>query len=309
MIVDFTNEFFTLIAPVALDETFRRVYEEGNHQASKAPGEGFVSIRTLEGRTVEDRREPTLLAILEEIDRVTRLDGYSYRDIAVIYRSNRDGSQIAEYLSAHGIPVQSSESLLIDSSRAVRVLVAALRTLAFPDDLQARATLANYLEEKGAFSAQDPDAEKSRIITSPAAAFFEALEKSSAGKFFHREAQQLPLYECVEYLASGLSLWGQGQDAYLTAFLDLAGQFVRDISASPVALLEEWDTRRATASIPSGEAGNAVSLMTIHKAKGLEFPVTIVPFASWSISDREEVWIDIPEEEKACRWPWCPFRV
>lgn len=298
VIVDFTNEFFTLIAPVALDETFRRVYEEGNHQASKAPGEGFVSIRTLEGRTVEDRREPTLLAILEEIDRVTRLDGYSYRDIAVIYRSNRDGSQIAEYLSAHGIPVQSSESLLIDSSRAVRVLVAALRTLAFPDDLQARATLANYLEEKGAFSAQDPDAEKSRIITSPAAAFFEALEKFSAGKFFHREAQQLPLYECVEYLASGLSLWGQGQDAYLTAFLDLAGQFVRDISASPVALLEEWDTRRATASIPSGEAGNAVSLMTIHKAKGLEFPVTIVPFASWSISDREEVWIDIPEEEK-----------
>lgn len=37
VIVDFTNEFFTLIAPVALDETFRRVYEEGNHQASKAP--------------------------------------------------------------------------------------------------------------------------------------------------------------------------------------------------------------------------------------------------------------------------------
>ena len=78
----------------------------------------------------------------------------------MFYRSNRDGSQIAEYLSAHGIPVQSSESLLIDSSRAVRVLVAALRTLAFPDDLQARATLANYLEEKGAFSAQDPDAKK-----------------------------------------------------------------------------------------------------------------------------------------------------
>ena len=119
----------------------------------------------------------------------------------------------------------------------------------------------------------------------------------SAGKFCRDEVLKLPLYESVEYIADAFSLWTRGQDAYLTAFLDIVADFVKDESASVVAFLEHWETKKSTASIPASDTGNAVTLMTIHKAKGLEFPVVVVPFAGWKVSDREDIWTDVPQED------------
>lgn len=297
VIVDFTNEFFKSVAGLAGNSDYRQMYKEGNEQKSIKPGEGFVSIRDIPGQTTEERLEPTLQAVLEEIHRVLD-DGYTYRDIAVVYRSNRESSQIAEYLTHHGIPTRSSESLLIASSRAVRVLAAMLRVSVFPDDLQARATIADFMQDSGAFARQDPDAEKHACITARASVFFQRMESFSQGRFVAAQALRMPLYETLEYLAAAFSLWGCGQDAYVTAFLDLAADFVKNVSASAVAFLEHWEVKKASAGIPAGEESAAVLLLTIHKSKGLEYPVTIVPFVCWKISDREEIWIDIPQQEE-----------
>ena len=297
VIVDFTNAFFHSVAPLAGNSDYRQMYEKGNNQESCKPGQGFVSIRDIPGKTVEERLEPTLQAILEEVCRV-REDGYTYRDIAVIYRSNREGSQIAEYLTRHGIPTRSSESLLIASSQAVRVLAAMLRVSVFPDDLQARATIADFMQDSGAFDGEDPDAEKYACITARASVFFTRMESFSRGRFVAARAFRMPLYETLEYLATAFSLWGCGQDAYVTAFLDMVADFVKNVSASPVAFLEHWDAKKSSAGIPAGQTSAAVLLLTIHKAKGLEYPVTIVPFANWKISDREEIWIDIPQQDE-----------
>ena len=152
------------------------------------------------------------------------------------------------------------------------------------------------MEQRGAFAA-DPDREKYACITGRSGAFFDRLEAFSSGRFDRKEAEGLPLYEVLEYMAAAFSLWGCGQDAYIAAFLDMAADFVKNNTASCVAFLEHWNVKKAVAGIPGGEKNSAVTLMTIHKSKGLEAPVVIVPFANWKIKESEEVWVDIEQPD------------
>jgi superfamily I DNA/RNA helicase len=62
-------------------------------------------------------------------------------------------------------------------------------------------------------------------------------------------------------------------------FLDIVLE--RDIrnQAENISFLNFWDKNAEKFSIPSPEGTDAVRIMTIHKSKGLEFPVVIFPFA------------------------------
>ena len=46
-----------------------------------------------------------------------------------------------------------------------------------------------------------------------------------------------------------------------------------------------WNAKSDKLSIPSSKQNEAVQIMTIHKAKGLEFPIVLVPFANNQIGD------------------------
>ena len=52
-----------------------------------------------------------------------------------------------------------------------------------------------------------------------------------------------------------------------------------------------WETVQKKVSVGEGATHNAVSIQTIHKAKGLEYPVVIIPFANWEVAPRGELWL------------------
>jgi superfamily I DNA/RNA helicase len=58
-----------------------------------------------------------------------RNKGFRFSDIAVLVRNNRDGSDIADYLSKNNIPVMSSDSIMLNSSDKVRLIIYTLRCL------------------------------------------------------------------------------------------------------------------------------------------------------------------------------------
>jgi ATP-dependent exoDNAse (exonuclease V) beta subunit len=62
--------------------------------------------------------------------------------------------------------------------------------------------------------------------------------------------------------------------------------------------LEFWDKNASKFSIPSPEGTNAVRIMTIHKSKGLEFPVVIFPFAEedYNRKPKDKLWLNAEEE-------------
>jgi len=85
--------------------------------------------------------------------------------------------------------------------------------------------------------------------------------------------------------------------SYLQYFLDLVLEKDVKVQSSIADFLEYWDKIGYQKSIPSPEGTNAVRIMTIHKSKGLEFPVVIFPFAEEDFSRKikDKLWIPLED--------------
>ncbi|HBL79073.1 MAG TPA: DNA helicase UvrD, partial [Aequorivita sp.] len=79
----------------------------------------------------------------------------------------------------------------------------------------------------------------------------------------------------------------------------LVYEFEQQPQADKISFLDYWETKKDSASIPAGEGTNAVQLMTIHKAKGLEFPVVIFPFADIQLFDGkyDKLWYPLQNDD------------
>lgn len=81
-------------------------------------------------------------------------------------------------------------------------------------------------------------------------------------------------YELMEYAIARFGLASQS-DAYLTYFLEEIWQFNKPSQGGIYGFLSHWELNEDKWSIAAPEGVNAVTIMTVHKSKGLEFPVVI----------------------------------
>jgi ATP-dependent exoDNAse (exonuclease V) beta subunit len=108
----------------------------------------------------------------------------------------------------------------------------------------------------------------------------------------------LPLYEMAEELIRLFKL-ERSYDPYLQFFLDAIISYTNSINGPLSDFLEWWQENKAKLSIVVAEGQEAVRIMTIHKSKGLEFPVVLYPFADEKFSDslKKRIWVDLDHEE------------
>ena len=289
-VVDFNNQFFSFAAPVYLGEE-DKVYAEVNQEPKSGQTGGMVTLEFEE----EDEKNITENHIRRTHELVTTLcdEGYQPGDITILCRSNAEASNIAVYLNAQGIQVVSSESLLLKNAPEVVFLAAWLSLLANADDDISRITIANYLfdnkllqsEQKSVFfkDAKDP-------------ATFNRLMEQGAPGFSIQALRDKSLFDLTETLIRTFQLHHR-TPLYVQFFLDEVLKFTTSGSGGIPAFLEHWETRKEKLSIVVPTRSDAVQVMTIHKSKGLEFPVVIFPFATQKISPRSsEVWVPFKDE-------------
>jgi len=289
-VVEFNNTLFQHASISVSLDTNNPISTQAYHdvaQKNSRKEEGFVHVKFV--REAEDIKwkDQALRSIPKYLERLLDL-GASLKDIAILVRRNEEGQQIVAHLlnyknsaeakPGHRYDVVSNESLRLDGAASVNLLLGAMRYLLNPDDAIARAQLGYEFAKL-----HEPERSLVNVFAVSNQVIFEnnlpdsfAAEKSSLKK--------LPLFELTETLISIFKLGEiKGELAYLVAFQNVVLDFYSREKNDLGAFLEWWEDNKSKKSIQISGEVDAVQILTVHKAKGLQFKYVIVPFCAWAL--------------------------
>ncbi|MGB7503348.1 MAG: 3'-5' exonuclease, partial [Azonexus sp.] len=233
--------------------------------------------------------------IVEEIRELVR-EGVPQTQIALLYRSNAQSRVLEHELFARGVPYKVYGGLRFFERQEIKHALAYLRLLGNPDDDTAFLRVVNFPTRGiGARSLENLQATAHQMNSSlyNAAASLTGKAGQTVGAFIRlieslrQETQNLPLPEIIEHIIekSGLAQHyrvekeGQERLENLDELINAAATFVDDEGA--IGEGGALASFLAHASLEAGEhqAGEgqeAVQLMSVHAAKGLEFDVVFI---------------------------------
>jgi ATP-dependent exoDNAse (exonuclease V) beta subunit len=263
--------------------------------------QGHVKMTFLHNEKDDDWKSESLERLPLEIESLQD-QGFSLSQMAILVRSNKDAVLVAESLlnykcehadSKYRYDIISNEALLVANAQSVKAAIAILRHFQNPAD-ETRRLMAMY--ELVRFHRAMTPGEALAFCNDPANA--EALDEMGA-RLTH--ISQLPLYESVEaFFAMSSEAMNENENAFVQAFLDSVLKFSADASSDLNSFLEWWNEESQSLTLFSPEGQDAIRLITIHKSKGLEFDVVLMPFVDWEVDHSsghaEFVWC-MPDRE------------
>lgn len=181
-------------------------------------------------------------AVVQSVEEA-RSAGARWSDIAVLTRYKKEGSRIAAALINKGIPVISDDSLKLKSSLAVRRVISLLCSFDNPED-----SIGRYLSS----TLQIVWPEKYFSLTDLTEDLIRQLRSNDPASF-------------------------EGETLFLQALLDDIQSWTATNGNNLTQYLKHW--KDSDNCIGSPENSDSIRLITVHKAKGLEYPYLIFPFA------------------------------
>ncbi len=296
-VIEFNNEFFKMLSAEFAHVDYTNLYANKSFQKCNAKNGGYVNISFLPEVSDDDTDKTDLY-----IERVVAIiaesisKGFDYRDIAILTRKRSQGICVASALTELKIPIISSETLLIGNASEVRFIINLLSFINKPRNKEAKAGFLQYLATAAQDSLPIHDFIAEGMSHELESDFERWLQNFGYGISF-RGIRKKSLYEAVELIIS--KFLGKGRDnAYVQFFLDIVLE--RDVRGSSgiADFLDFWGRTAEKFSIPSPENSDAVKILTIHKSKGLEFPIVIFPFAEeeFGRKPKDKLWVRAEED-------------
>lgn len=317
-IVEFNNFFFkSLVHEIeslskgTLD--FSNLYNNVAQFPSHREEKGYIEIRFVDqdisaesGNEDADESVSPLSAIGPLISSLLER-GYECRDIALLVDTNQLGKDVIAAMVDYNsclpdrfkkIDFISEESLLISSAEAVGIIINVLRKMVSgtkPKDKDAgeeEDTRHDWSEIRTNFSfysLRHPELSVAEQITG-------FLKEDSPEESINRmlsSMQTVALPALIEAITENFvpENLRRSQAVFIAALQDMVLEYCERYAADVASFLNWWDTKGKERSISSPEGTNAVQIMTVHKAKGLEFKCVIMPFATASMTPlRKSEW-------------------
>jgi ATP-dependent exoDNAse (exonuclease V) beta subunit len=251
---------------------------------------GYVEINIIEDTEEDKWKDLVLERVLNDIISLTSEYRYSYSDICLLVRSNKEGNRLANYLMDKGIPCSSPDSVFLKDGISVKFILSVLKYIDNPQDTLAYSEIAYFLfllEKIEKEKVEDVFiAHKEKLLQQLYPSFFENIRRYKSTEVSTLIYQVTALFDIQE---KGDVFWMQ----LLTSVQDLERNHPSNISN----FFEWWEKDGNTIKVSSGD-NDAIQIMTIHKSKGLQFPVVIIPDSSWEYTPKSNSieWLEIEDE-------------
>ncbi|MFO8067995.1 MAG: UvrD-helicase domain-containing protein [Bacteroidales bacterium] len=291
-IVNFNNAFFKFIKENVLPEDLKNIYDGCRQMPLENKQGGYVHLEFVDENNEShdsDKKEITLKRILEIIEELKHDLKHNLSDITILCRSNDEANLTAKYLLEHKIDVISSESLLLSFSADVNFFISFLKLLIRPDDNVAFSEVVNYLAAEGhlakienihdAFKELDVFTLKKIRNKTIHLQKLEALLAKNDYNLSFNYLKKLNLWDVCEYIVRLFFSAKDEVSPFIAFFMDAVYDFLDKNPSTIDGFLEWWEDVKNDYSVILPEGVEAVQVKTIHKAKGLQFPVVIYPFA------------------------------
>jgi len=315
-IIDFNNSFFyraaqllqsklnenlQAVLPVypsleTLTHKIEHAYANIHQQISPKAATGRVQVSFIPRDENEDGWKAESLERLPAILEKLQAQGYRAADICILVRKNDEEQQVIHKLlnyktTADAKPdycydIMGNEGLLIGAAASVRFVLGVLQLFVNPTD-SIQQTIVNYEYARGRQNKSENEALNACFSTIPKdenviSPLFSSVENNQLYALQHSS-----LYDMVEQIISlfGVGAW-HNEAVFVQAFQDVVFRFSNNKTADLNSFLTWWKKHGEKQCISTPDNQNAMRIMTVHKSKGLDFKVVVMPFCDWDIDSR-----------------------
>lgn len=295
-IIKFNNTLFSLL-PARLDDeytdglfSFAKIYEDAKQIIPEGKNGGYVRMEIVDDDDPTDRR--VLLKMVHVIEQCQDA-GYKASDICLLVKKGEDSTKIMDFLSEYSsvnniegrynFDILSADSLMVGSSKTVRFIVSLMLRILNPKNSLNNGEMLNYfLSLSGVEHLVDYSS-------------LEDVEKSVYPDGYEDMISELgskSIFEIGEEIVSFFNLGTYGDIAGLNCFQNQVLNYVNLKGSDLEGFTEWWLKDGINESVVLSGEQDAIRIMTIHKSKGLQFKVVVVPFINWPVSRcSNRIWV------------------
>ena len=304
-IVDFNNRLYNFMSQ-NLSEEHQKIFGENAIQGAQSKLDGRVKVHLLENSVKAVFYEETSQKMQQDIQECLD-NGFTFSDITILCRGNNDIFNYSQLLgnlkvNYNGketyIKTISEKGLTLDLSFTIKALIEFLKWEINPKNRQFLVKFMYFLNISGRIKMNDFTSEIKTILSLESKKDIENyINTHYQIKLVQNDVPQLNLYNFIEYYIQEFSVENKEID-FLLNFLEMLFNYTQNAGATLKEFLKFWDDEASKISIQASENIDAVQIMTIHKAKGLEFPVVFIPMENKNNDKKFSEWYDLNSEDE-----------
>ncbi len=291
-----------------LQENYKQVRQGiAKKRLAKMKNKGVVEVHTLkESDTLFDT---AVLSLLPEMVRKLHKKYHDYSKIAILTVNNNQASCVSQILLDHAIPVVSQGSLGLKEHPVIIEVIAFLRFLDNPLDESAfcQVLLSRHLLPQAFYEACSAQELFGFFVGSRKGFLFSAFRETykDLWKDYFQVlvdgANLLTAYDtlCEVYNRMGIMERNPKAAVYLLRLKELAYLAEEKGIVDLHAFLTWWEENGEKENAPLPEGVKSVSVLTMHKSKGLEYEAVIIPWHNFRIDVQDDICkFNMPFEDK-----------
>ena len=244
-----------------LSHAITEAYKNTTQHTARQDVEGYVRLEILDHKAEIPATEKTLEKT-RELVAALQSRGYKLSDIGILVRKNTEGEAIANALLEAGVSVISQDSLFLSHSPAVQFITGLLHQAIHKDDTINRTCIENFLARKELPIPPGFDTWLASLVEQPLA---EAAEIIIERFKLNELTEEMPF---VQELHDLILTYGSKETGDIYSFMAW------------------WNEKGEKQTLTMAGKQDAVRILTIHKSKGLQFRVVIIPFCSWPMEPK-----------------------